>query len=149
MDIGPLTLADAGGDRIRTTGWPAKAEGRHVVGTCYQSGRDCDEAAPQTRITMRRLFVFLASLGFAAAMFAAEVRTQHVDLKVQGMSCTECSKKVSTALLKLDGVKSADVSHTGKSAAIDFDGAKISRKDLEAAIEKAGYKVEKETPKKG
>ena len=120
-----------------------------MVRTCYQHGRDCAEAAPETRITMRKLFVVLASLGLTAALFAAEVKTQHLDLKVQGMSCTECSKKVSTALLKIDGVKSADVSHTGKSAAVDFDAAKVSRKDLEAAIEKAGYKVEKETPKKG
>jgi len=98
---------------------------------------------------MRKLFVVLASLGLTAALFAAEVKTQHLDLKVQGMSCAECSKKVSTALLKIDGVKSADVSHTGKKAAVDFDATKVSRKDLEAAIEKAGYKVEKEAPKKG
>lgn len=111
-----------------------------------QGSRCC---GPITKIKMRKLFVFLTGLVFTATLIAAEVKTQHVDLKVKGMSCAECSKKVSTALLKLDGVKSADVSHTGKKAAIDFDAAKVSRKDLEAAIEKAGYQVEKETPKKG
>ena len=98
--------------------------------------------------TMRKLFVILAGLAMSAALFAADVKTQHLDIKVKGMSCSECSKKVSTALLKIDGVKSADVSHTGKVAKVDFDGAKVARKDLEAAIEKAGYQVEKDAAPK-
>jgi len=94
---------------------------------------------------MRKIIACLATLGLATAVFAAEPKKEACDIKVTGMSCESCSKKVSTALLKVEGVKAADVCHTGKVAKIEFDPSKTSKKALVAAIQKAGFKVEEPT----
>lgn len=95
---------------------------------------------------MRKIIACLATLGLATAVFAAEPKKESQEIKVSGMSCEACCKKVSTALLKVDGVKTADVCNTGKVAKVEFDPSKTSKKALVAAIEKAGFKVEE--PKK-
>ncbi|MEJ2182047.1 MAG: cation transporter [Nitrospirota bacterium] len=62
-------------------------------------------------------------------------------LKIEGMSCQHCVMRVKQALEGLDGVSSSKV-EIG-TAEVAFDEKKISRADLEMAVEKAGYKVSK------
>lgn len=60
-------------------------------------------------------------------------------LKIDGMSCQHCVQAVKKALSGVKGVSSADV-EIG-SAAISYDDAKATLKDLEAAVETAGFSV--------
>lgn len=60
-------------------------------------------------------------------------------IKIDGMSCMHCVGRVKQAVTAVAGVKSADV-QVG-SADVDFDEAKTSQADIEAAITKAGYKI--------
>ncbi|MCC6347607.1 MAG: heavy-metal-associated domain-containing protein [Nitrospirales bacterium] len=60
-------------------------------------------------------------------------------VRIEGMSCQHCVARVKKALDALQGISRAEVS-VG-SASVDIDEAKIRREDVEAAIEKAGYKV--------
>ncbi|MBZ0156606.1 MAG: cation transporter [Alphaproteobacteria bacterium] len=60
-------------------------------------------------------------------------------IKIEGMSCQHCVMRVKKALDALQGVLRAEVS-VG-SASVDIDETKIKKEDVEAAIEKAGYKV--------
>lgn len=60
-------------------------------------------------------------------------------VRIEGMSCQHCVMRVKKALDALPGVIKADVS-VGN-ASVSFDDAKLAKKDIEAAIEKAGYKV--------
>ncbi len=60
-------------------------------------------------------------------------------IKVDGMSCGGCVKSVTGVLTALDGVASADVSLERKQAVVEFDAGKVTRDQLKAAIEDAGF----------
>ncbi len=62
-------------------------------------------------------------------------------VKIEGMSCQHCVMAVKKALGVVPGVVASDV-QIG-SATVQYDDAKTQQKDIEAAIEKAGYKVTK------
>lgn len=62
-------------------------------------------------------------------------------MKIEGMSCQHCVMAVRKALGGMPGVVQSDV-RIG-SATVQYDDAKTKQKDIEAAIEKAGYKVAK------
>ena len=60
-------------------------------------------------------------------------------IKVDGMSCGGCVKSVTGVLTALDGVAKADVSLEQKQAVVEFDARKVTRDQLKAAIEDAGF----------
>jgi copper chaperone len=60
-------------------------------------------------------------------------------IKIEGMSCGHCVMRVKKAVDALTGVDTADV-EIG-TAKVKFDGTKVTKEDIEAAIAKAGYKI--------
>jgi len=59
---------------------------------------------------------------------------------IKGMHCASCSKIIE---MELDGkVNSSNIDPKSGKAIIDFDGKKISEKQIAEIIIKAGYKVE-------
>lgn len=60
-------------------------------------------------------------------------------LQMEGMSCMHCVTRVKQALDALEGVSDSDVQVN--EATVTYDESKVSKKDLEAAVQKAGYKV--------
>jgi copper chaperone len=60
-------------------------------------------------------------------------------IKVEGMSCGGCVKSVTGVLTALDGVAKAEVSLEQKQAVVEFDAAKVTRDQLKAVIEDAGF----------
>jgi copper chaperone CopZ len=66
---------------------------------------------------------------------------EEVQLKVLGMACAGCKAAVEAALQSLEGVFSAEVDLAAKTARVSYDPSRLARKDLQEAIEKAGYKV--------
>ena len=62
-------------------------------------------------------------------------------IKVDGMSCGGCVKSVTGVLTALDGVAKAEVSLEQKQAVVEFDAAKVTREQLRAAIEDAGFEA--------
>lgn len=60
-------------------------------------------------------------------------------LKIDGMSCQHCVQAVKKALCEVAGVDSTEV-EIG-SATVRYDNATATQKDLEAAVEKAGFSV--------
>ncbi|MCC7478283.1 heavy-metal-associated domain-containing protein [bacterium] len=60
-------------------------------------------------------------------------------LAVTGMHCGGCAGKVKAALLELDGVSSAEVSHIKGSAVVSYDPQKTSVGALSEAVKAAGY----------
>lgn len=64
-----------------------------------------------------------------------------ITLNIGGMACGGCAATVEKALLALDGVVSAEVSHTESRADITYDAAKVQPATMRAAVETAGYKV--------
>ena len=64
---------------------------------------------------------------------------EKITLYITGMACGGCSANIATALLAIEGVSEADVSHTEGTAEVSFDAAKVQVAQLKAAIEAAGY----------
>jgi copper chaperone len=60
-------------------------------------------------------------------------------IKVDGMSCGGCVKSVTGVLTALDGVAKAEVSLEQAQAVVEFDAAKVTRDQLKAVVEDAGF----------
>ena len=60
-------------------------------------------------------------------------------IKINGMSCGHCVSRVKQAIDGLSGVSQSDV-EIG-SATVTYDEARLSVADIEAAVEKAGYPI--------
>jgi len=62
-------------------------------------------------------------------------------LKIQGMTCASCAKTVEKATKKVQGVTDASVNFATEKLNVTFDDSKVTVKDIQAAVEKAGYKA--------
>lgn len=71
-----------------------------------------------------------------------EVDSMKKTLKIEGMSCGHCSKRVKDALEAVGGVASAEVSHETGLAVVTLS-KEVAEKTLEKAVKKAGYNVVK------
>lgn len=67
-----------------------------------------------------------------------------VEIKIEGMHCEGCSKRLTKVLNNVEGVKSAEVSLENKLADIEYDETVAKLEDLYEAIEDAGFEVVKE-----
>jgi mercuric ion binding protein len=64
---------------------------------------------------------------FAASAFAKDVKTE---IKVSGMTCGACAVSVQSALAKVKGVKSAEVSHEKGFATVVYDDEQTNETQL-------------------
>ncbi len=69
-------------------------------------------------------------------------------IQIQGMTCASCAKTVEKVTRKLEGVKEANVNYATEKLNISFDEAKVSVTDIQAVVEKAGYKAMSDTVSK-
>lgn len=63
------------------------------------------------------------------------------NFKIEGMTCAACAKTVERVTKKLDGVTESNVNFATEKLKINFDESKISLNEIQAAVEKAGYKA--------
>lgn len=68
---------------------------------------------------------------------------QNETIKIKGMSCQHCRRAVETGLTALNGIIEARVILEEGIARVSFDETRVSLQDIYAAIEDAGYYVEK------
>ncbi|HEX7004609.1 MAG TPA: heavy metal translocating P-type ATPase [Trueperaceae bacterium] len=68
---------------------------------------------------------------------------RRTNLGVQGMTCAACSTRVERALLKVDGVREANVNLATEKATVSFGGS-VGLEQLKEAITRAGYGVREE-----
>jgi Cu+-exporting ATPase len=62
-------------------------------------------------------------------------------IKVYGMTCMHCHKRVTDAIMAIEGVSSVDVSLEDESATVEFDSGKTSLEEIRQAVTDAGYEV--------
>lgn len=62
-------------------------------------------------------------------------------LHIDGMSCNHCRMTVEKALLKVPGVRGAEVDLRAGTAKVTFDPAKATRDEMVKAVEEEGYRV--------
>ena len=63
-------------------------------------------------------------------------------LDVTGMTCNHCVHAVKSALEELAGVRSARVDLDAGTAVVDYDDAKTSPREMQAAVADAGYQAQ-------
>ncbi len=78
----------------------------------------------------------------AAAEVKATEGTQ-IAFSVEGLTCGDCSTKVTKALTEVEGVLAAAVDYQSGEALIAFDSSKTSAEALLKVIEKTGYAAKK------
>ncbi len=88
------------------------------------------DAAPKTGDLVERL----EKSGYGVA-------SASIDLPITGMTCAMCQKNVSRALKRTDGVFEATVNLASEKASVRYLPGLARRRDLVAAIERAGYGV--------
>ena len=66
-----------------------------------------------------------------------------VEIKIEGMHCEGCSKRLTKVLSNVEGVNMVDVSLENKLAHIEYDEAIAKLKDFYEVIEDAGFEVVK------
>lgn len=76
-----------------------------------------------------------------AAPTAPAPESGDITLPVEGMTCASCVSRVEKALNKVAGVTEAQVNLATEKAHVVFDPAVTDVDQLQAAIEKAGYRV--------
>ena len=62
-------------------------------------------------------------------------------IKISGMACGGCANTVRQALLAVDGVAAAEVSHTEARAMVSYDPARATPEQLRASVQAAGYQA--------
>ena len=73
------------------------------------------------------------------------VQARKISLRIVGMTCASCVKRVEDALRGLKGVSEASVNLASEKAAITYDPALVSIDDMIRAVKDAGYGVATET----
>ncbi|GEM_PF-1362044 len=68
---------------------------------------------------------------------------EEIELKVKGMTCGACSNTVKSALLRVKGVKGAEVSHEEGKAVVKIEKGKVKTDELIKAVENAGFSASK------
>ena len=66
-----------------------------------------------------------------------------VEIKIEGMYCEGCSKRLTKVLSNVEGVNMVDVSLENKLAHIEYDEAIAKLEDFYEVIEDAGFEVVK------
>lgn len=62
-------------------------------------------------------------------------------LNIEGMTCASCAKAVERATRKLEGVEEANVNLATEKLFVTYDEGALRVEDIQAAVEKAGYKA--------
>ena len=69
-----------------------------------------------------------------------EIKT--VKLDIEGMSCGSCAASINTALKKVEGVRTIDITFEQKGGTVEYDPAKTNEKSIVDAINKSGFKAQ-------
>jgi len=75
-------------------------------------------------------------MAVSTTLIAAPSKTT---LAVEHMNCATCPVIVKTALNKLDGVESVQVSMADKTVRVEFDNEKLSEAELAETVTNAGF----------
>jgi len=66
---------------------------------------------------------------------------EHLELRVNGMTCTGCEQRIERALAQVDGVVRSNADQRAAQVRIVFDPARTSAEAVQARIKHAGYEV--------
>lgn len=68
---------------------------------------------------------------------------KNIEIKIEGMHCEGCSKRLTKVLNNVEGINTVEVSLENKLAQIEYDEKIVKLEDLQEAIQDAGFEVVK------
>jgi P-type Cu+ transporter len=77
-----------------------------------------------------------------------EVSGLEQSLKIGGMTCAACAKRIEKVTKKLEGVQDSSVNYATEKLSIQYDESVVSLPAIRATIEKAGYEAIIESAKR-
>lgn len=69
--------------------------------------------------------------------------TEFIDLSIPAMSCENCVRNIEANVGAVEGVAKVKADLAKKRVAISFDAAKVSVRQIEAALAKLGFATER------
>ncbi len=66
---------------------------------------------------------------------------EQIELRVNGMSCRACERRIEKALVQVEGVLRSAADHRAGQVRVVFDPARASQQSVRSRIEQAGYEV--------
>lgn len=66
---------------------------------------------------------------------------EQVELRVEGMRCTACERRIERTLAQVDGVVRSQADHRAARVRVVFDPVRTSTLVVRARVERAGYEV--------
>lgn len=79
----------------------------------------------------------VTNTGYTASM-------DRVRLDIEGMTCSACAARVEKALKKVEGIGEVNVNIATNKATIEYLSSETNIKEMQLAVENAGYKAQKE-----
>ncbi|MDP4115057.1 MAG: copper ion binding protein, partial [Bacteroidota bacterium] len=70
------------------------------------------------------------------------IKTDKINIPVEGMTCASCVARVEKTIKKLDGIKNVNVNLATEKASIEYDPSVIDVNIIGNAVEDAGYKLD-------
>lgn len=74
-------------------------------------------------------------------VIVSESDIQTISFSVEGMTCASCEAHIKHVVNELEGIINVDASFENKNTEVKFDTSKISKEDIESAINSTGYKI--------
>jgi Cu+-exporting ATPase len=105
-------------------------------------------ATEKLMVNFEKELVDLSKIESAIKKAGYDVKEEPVKketLKVGDMTCQACVRRVEKVVSKLEGVREVSVNLATEKAVIEFEPKNIKLSEIQARIEKAGYKTSKET----
>jgi len=65
----------------------------------------------------------------------------HIELTINGMTCTGCSSRLQRVLEATDGIRAASVVLETKQASIEYDDTKIDHEAIHSFITDSGFNI--------
>lgn len=109
-------------------------DGVTVKSVCHKSGHavvDIDAS----KTSKEKVAEAIKATGF-------KVAGEEVAMHVSGMTCAGCSKKLTSSLAALEGVNVKSVCHKSGNVVVTINSQKADESKVQAAITKAGFKVD-------
>jgi len=90
-------------------------------------------------ITLDTIAKIIEKTGYEVLEMPEEKKDQKKTVKVDGMSCTACAKRIETVLGKQEGVKSINVNFAAEKMSIEYQEDQISFRTLQEKVQKMGF----------
>lgn len=102
---------------------------------------------------MKAVYTLLIIAGLAACGQNTQTNTEErknaseiaavktIQLNVKGMTCEGCENSIETALIKMNGVVSAEARYNKGIATVSYDSTKVNVELINQAIKEVGYEV--------